>query len=253
MSNIFTQAALARITNCSRANISKLTKQNPPVLIPEPDGKINIDNEINRVWYDTRMVRIGKDPQEKQANAEKKDNPKKTRVKKQKKTNSEKPNNLENAPKTETTIEAETDQIPGNEETNIFPENKDDEKKEDKKEPLAVKKQRLEIEKLQEQRDNLRIKNQRERAQLVDRDPFADTIFAYLAALNKNIMEMPVSYLDKVENAIELKKSRSETASIITQAICAEIKKTKERIEAEIRRYEREIKSDSKKSDEGDE
>jgi hypothetical protein len=249
MSNIFTQAALARITNCSRANISKLTKQNPPVLIPEPDGKINIDNEINRVWYETRMVRIGKDPQEKQTNTEKKAQIKKTRAKKIKKTNSEKPNKPETAPETKPTIESETDQVSGNEENNIFPENKDDEKKEAIKEPLALQKMRLEVENLREKLEKSKLENKKARAALVEIDTLGSTLFGYLIALNKNILSMPQSYVDEFDAAKKAGKSKTELTDILTKPISTAIIDSRDQIKKEIQKYKRHVRKNTEKEE----
>lgn len=243
MSNCYSQSELSKITKCSRANISKLTKKNPPILIAGPDGKIDIEDPTNCVWYETRMLKIDgtSAPQVPKNPAEKK----KTAPKKQK-----------SAINSEKTIESETDQAaPSTPDTPRHTTRKTEKSDEDtpKDESMAARKMRLEVENLQEKLEKSKIENKKARASLVEVDTLGMAVFGYLIALNKNMLSIPKSYIDEFAAALKAGKSKTELTDILTKPISAAIVDSRDQIKKELERYKRATKQNHENTSEKNE
>lgn len=213
---IYSQSELSRATGCTRQNISAAVKSGH--LVKTPDGKIDTENSANRFWIESRTV-----------NASKIQTPPGPRPTKPKKPKAEKPHlptYAESGYSAPNPDDYELDPDDTNSATGDVVS-------------LAEKKMRLEVEKLEEQRDKLKIENQKARAELVEREILSDALFGYLVALNKNILSMPRSYIDEIEAALKMGKSKIEASDILTRAIGHEITVTKDQIKREIERYRR--------------
>ena len=109
--------------------------------------------------------------------------------------------------------------------------------------PLQQQKLKIEVEKLKEQKDKLVRENAVGRAELISKKEVADRLFGYLIALNKNIMGIPLGYIDDFEAAVKSKSTRSEKTNILTIPICEAIEETKIELKKEISRISRELKN----------
>jgi hypothetical protein len=211
---ILNRSKFALLAECSRQNIKKLVDNKTLVL--NKDGKLDITNPENMFWLEQR-----KNKTELKIN-----NPGKTvDVKK----------NIKTAVK-------KAVKISKNKKTKLEEPETEDDKTENKEETLQSKKLRIEVQKLEEQRDKLIRENAVGRAELINKKELADRLFGFIIALLKNIMGMPAGYIDDFEAAVKSKNTRAEKINILTVPICEAIEETKTEIKKELRRITRELK-----------
>lgn len=209
------RSKFALLAECSRQNIKKLVDNKTLVL--NKDNKLDINNPENNFWLEQRKSKTDL-----------------------KINNPGKPIDVEKVikPAVKKTIKISKNKKPTPEE----PEDKDDEK-EDKEETLQSKKLRIEVQKLEEQRDKLIRENAVGRAELINKKELADRLFGFIIALLKNIMGMPAGYIDDFEAAVKSKNTRAEKINILTVPICEAIEETKSEIKKELRKITRELKA----------
>lgn len=200
-------SAFARLAGCTRQNISSLVKKE--LLIIE-DKKLDVDNEINQYYLQQR-----------------KENPRAV-------TNPGKPNEPVKKENKIIVKKPEPDKKKKKPVSKKPPEKSDSQKSSKVGKPLSQQKLEIEIERITEQRNKLRLENAKARAELVEREKLAETCFGYLSALNQNIMSMPKSYIDDFSAGIKSKATRSKLTDILTIPICEAISETKSEIKKVI-------------------
>jgi len=216
---LLTISAFARLSDCTRQNISSLVKKGLLILT---DGKLDTENETNKFYLSQRkehprqITNPGKEKIEKALKGEP------VEVKKPKVENTEKK------------VVVKKERVKKNQKKKHLESDEPEKEKSFQQQKLE-----LEVEKLKEQRDKLRRENEEGRAELVRRESLGDTCFGYLAALNQNIMSIPKGMIDEFESALKSGSTRSELINTLTSPICESINETKSAIKKEIRKAQK--------------
>jgi|GEM_PF-4172276 len=201
-------------------------KENPPRVIIDSDGYIDSEDETNAFYIENIKIKKGIIPSP--------ERPKKQTLQK-KQTKKEKP-----APENEKETEAE------------IPDENEQQKPahlqsgNNSKEPLGKQKLILEIEILKGKNEKQKLENRKARADLVEMESLCFTVFNYLSALNKNILEMPLSFVDEFKSAQLAGKSKSDLIDILRLPISTAITESVSDIKKEIERYRRAVRTDLK-------
>jgi len=217
----YKQADLARELHISRQAVSMAAKENPPRVIIAADGYIDSEDETNAFYIEN--IKIKKGILSALEKPIQKSEPKKTKIIK---------------PEIE-----EPDDIPA--ELLPYTENDEDGKPKSKV-PLGQQKLYLEVEILKGKNEKQKLENRKARADLVEMESLCFTVFNYLSALNKNILEMPLSFVDEFKSAQLAGKSKSDLIDILRKPISASIADTVSDVKKEIDRYKRSVRTDLK-------
>ena len=212
-----TQSAFADKAGVSRQNISSLIKKG---LLIKEDGKLNIENETNKFYLQQRKEnpRIITNP----GNAKKKTTSQKKPIKKV----SRETKTVKKKPAVKKQEESEN--------TEDTQDNKD--------EPLTMQKQRLEIEKLKEQRDKLKLENEKSRGLLCETETLGQALIGYCIALNKNLLDQPRSFIDEFEASLKMGKSKTELTDILRIPASQAIKSSIDIMKKEVKKYKRAVR-----------
>lgn len=229
MAEKLTISAFSQLAECSRQNIHSLVKKGE--LIKDDDGKMDPVNPINAEYLAAR--KIGKRKITNRGGKVPGNNPpeiKKTVKKKE----------SENKIKTEKKQEKKKTVISFPQTT---PEDTDEEKERRREEATkrAIEKSKLELEKLKEDVETRRLKNEKERGKLCEVDTLGKTLIGYVIALNKTLLDQPRSFVDEFESAIKMGKSKTELTDIIRKPASSAIMETKDIIKKEIQKFKRAV------------
>lgn len=247
MSTPLNQSAFARLAGCKRQNVWASIQNG--TLKKDDNGLLDPEHPDNKFWLETRHVT--------ESVPSTKRGPKKKEVvqeipppKKEPKKKVEKIVTPEITRDEHIGSARDENKKHGNKKDSQNKKDPQDHDDEHKNEPMQAQKIRLEVEKLREQRDKLKIENQKARAELVDRELLADALFGYLIALNKKMMDLPLSYVDEFESAMKLGKSKTELTDILRKPISEVIIDCRDQIKKEIESYKRMAKHEIIKSNE---